>query len=142
MGGSEMSIPDIIIVLETISKKYNCTLLNITRKQIMYQGVSKGKKLVLCTPSSKLHPQGKGWFDLTVKQVEILDDSDIAILAVRLQGGKIYYINFKDIRKLMTPDIMLENPREGEHWKFYVWPSCIKIQGNEHEFYIQPEIVY
>ena len=88
-----------------------------------------------------MHPQGQGWFDLTIKQVEILDDSDIAILAVRLEGNKIYYINFKELRELMTPDIMLENSREGKHWKFYVWPSYIKIQGNEHEFYIQPEVL-
>lgn len=141
LGGSGMSIPDMKIVLETISKQHNCALSNIARKQIMYQGVTDGKRLVLCTPSSKLHPQGKGWFDLTIKQVEILDDSDIAILAARLQGGKIYYINFKDIRKLMTSDIMLENPREGEHWKFYVWPNYIKVQGNEKEFFVQPEVV-
>jgi len=136
-----MSIPDKQIVLKTVGEEYDCILSNVKRKQIMYQGVSAGKKLILCTPSSKLHPQGKGWFDLTIKQVEILDDSDIAILAVRLEGNKIYYINFKELRELMTPDIMLENSREGKHWKFYVWGNYIKVQGNEKEFYVQPEVL-
>jgi hypothetical protein len=74
-----MSVPDKHIVLKMVSQKYNCTLSNIKRKQILYQGVSKGKKLVLCTPSSKLHVNGNGWFDLNTKQVDLLDDSDISI---------------------------------------------------------------
>lgn len=137
-----MSIPDKQIVLNTVIKKYNCTLLNIMRKQIMYHGVSNGKKLVICTPSSKLHPQGMGWFDLTIKQVELLDDSDLSILAVRLQGLKIYYIDFKELRKLMTSDIMIENSREGKHWKFYVWENYIQVRGNDKNFKIVPELVY
>ncbi|WP_406244022.1 hypothetical protein ACF3M2_09910 [Tissierella carlieri] len=137
-----MSIPNLQIVLKTIRENYNCSLTTIKGKRIMFEGVSNNKKLVLCTPSSKLHPQGKGWFDLTTKQVELLDDSDISILAVRLEGGKVYYINFKDLRRLMEPEMILENPREGRHWKFYVWPSYLKVQGNEKEFHIQPEVVY
>lgn len=42
----------------------------------------------------------------------------------------------------MEPEMILENPREGKHWKFYVWPSYLKVQGNEKEFHIQPEVVY
>ncbi|WHY66772.1 hypothetical protein [Neobacillus sp. SuZ13] len=84
---------------------------------------------------------GKGWFDLTTKQVDLLDDADIAILAVRLQGNKIYYIDFKELRKLMTTDIMLKNPNEGEHWKLYVWEKYIKVQGHDKEFHIEPELV-
>ncbi|WP_058485026.1 hypothetical protein [Defluviitalea phaphyphila] len=136
-----MLIPDKQIVLKTIGEKYNCILSNIKGKQIMYEGISAGKKLILCTPSSKLHSQGQGWFDLTIKQVEILDDSDIAILAVRLEGNKIYYINFKELKELMTPDIMFENSSEGKHWKFYVWKNYIEIRGNEKKFYIQPEVL-
>lgn len=141
MGVLVMGIPGKQIVVETVGEKYNSKLSNIKRKQIMYEGVSKGKRIVLCTPSSKLHVSGKGWFDLTTKQVDLLDDADIAILAVRLQGNKIYYIDFKDIRKLMTTEIMLKNPNEGEHWKLYVWENYIKVQGNEKEFHIEPELV-
>lgn len=136
-----MSIPDKNIVVSTVSEKFNSTLSNIKRKQIMYEGISSGKRVVLCTPSSKLHISGKGWFDLTTKQVDLLDDADIAILAVRLQGNKIYYLDFKELRKLMTPDIVLRNSNEGEHWKLYVWENYIKVQGNEKEFHIEPEFV-
>ena len=135
-----MSIPDKQIVLKTVGENM-IAYYQMLKEANYVSRVSAGKKLILCTPSSKLHPQGQGWFDLTIKQVEILDDSDIAILAVRLEGNKIYYINFKELRELMTPDIMLENSREGKHWKFYVWGNYIKVQGNEKEFYIQPEVL-
>jgi hypothetical protein len=136
-----MSVPDKQIVVKTVSEKYNCTLSNIKRKQIMYHGVSNGKKLILCTPSSKLHVNGNGWFDLNTKQVELLDDSEIALLAVRLEGNKIYYVDFKELRKLMTLDNILKNYAEGEHWKFFVWENHIKVQGNEREFHVQPEVL-
>ncbi|MGD6957247.1 hypothetical protein ACQCWA_03760 [Rossellomorea aquimaris] len=68
----------------------------------MYGGTSRGKRIVLCTPSSKLHVNGNSWFDLTKKQVDLLDDSHIAILVVRLEGNKIHYIDFKELQKLMT----------------------------------------
>lgn len=132
MGVLVMSIPEKqVVVVKAVNEKYNSTLSNIKRKQIMYEGVTKGKRIVLCTPSSKLHVSGKGWFDLTTKQVDLLDGADIAILAVRLQGNKIYYVDFKELRKLMTSNIMLTNPNEGEHWKLYVWENYIKVQGNE-----------
>lgn len=56
-----MSIPNLQIVLKTIRENYNCSLTTIKGKRIMFEGVSNNKKLVLCTPSSKLHSQGKGW---------------------------------------------------------------------------------
>jgi len=36
----------------------------------------------------------------------------------------------------MTPDILLENLREGKHWKLYVWENYIKVQGNEKKFHV------
>jgi hypothetical protein len=99
-----MTILDKNIVLKKIHKKFNCSLSVIKGKQIMFRGNSDGKSLILCTPSSKLHPRGMGWFDLTIKQVEILDKAEIAILAVRLEGSKIYYLNFKRLRRLMTTE--------------------------------------
>ncbi|MCY9669912.1 hypothetical protein M5X11_34230 [Paenibacillus alginolyticus] len=71
-----MSVPDKKIVVNKITQKYGCSLSTINRKQIMFQGVSSGKRIVVCTPSSKLHPNDKGWFDLTIKQVELLDDAN------------------------------------------------------------------
>ncbi|MCG3418230.1 hypothetical protein [Oceanobacillus jordanicus] len=107
----------------------------------MYEGVSNGKKLVLCTPKSKLHVNGRGWFDLNTKQVDLLDGADISLLAVRLEGNKIYYIDFKKLRKVMTPDIMLKNPHEGEHWKLFIWDIYLKVSGYEKELYIQPKVL-
>lgn len=59
----------------------------------MFEGKSDGKRIVVCTPSSKIHDKGSGLFDLNMKQISILDDSVIAILAVRLEGNKVYYLS-------------------------------------------------
>jgi len=129
------------IVLNMVDERYNCTLSNIKGKQIMYHGVNNGKRIVICTPFSKLHVRGHGWFDLTTKQVDLLDDSDIAVLAIRLQGNKIYYVDFKELKKLMLSDIILNNSREGEHWKLYVWENYINIRGSDEKFHVQPEVL-
>lgn len=135
-----MSVPDKSIVVRTLSKKYDCILSTITGKQIMYQGVSGKQRIVVCSPSSKLHVRGHGWFDLTIKQVGLLDYSDIAILAVRLEGNKLYYIDFKELRKLMSPDNLLRNSNEGEHWKIYIWETYILVRGNKQNFFISPQL--
>jgi hypothetical protein len=42
----------------------------------------------------------------------------------------------------MTPDIMLENSREGEALEVLCLGKLhIKVQGNEKEFYVQPEVL-
>lgn len=136
-----MSIPDKSLVVQAFTEKFNCTFSNIKRKQIMYHGVNDGKEIVICTPSSKLHKIGKGWFDLNTIQVELLDKSDIPLIAIRLEGYKIYYVDFKELRKLMTADIMHYNPSAGDHWKFYVWEKYIQVQGNYQKLHVEPEQV-
>ena len=138
-GGIEMSVPDKKIVVATLTQKYGCSLSTISRKQIMFQGISGGKRIVVCTPSSKIHPNGKGWFDLTIIQVKLLDESDIAVLAVRLEGGNIYYVDFKELRKMMTPNLMVVNPNEGEHWKFHIWGNSLQVLGSKNKFTVLPE---
>lgn len=135
-----MLIPDKNMVVKAINEQYKCLLSNVVRKKIMYHGVSDGKKLMLCTPESKLHSQGHGWFDLTIKQVELLDDADIAILAVRLQGYKIYYADFKQLRQLVTSKMKL-NYSSDEKWRFYVWENYIEVRGNDAKFEVEPEII-
>lgn len=135
-----MSVPDKKSVLNTVSERYNCSLSNVIRKKIIYHGFSNGKKLVLCTPESKLHPQGHGWFDLTTKQVDLLDGADIALLAIRLQGNKIYYVDFKQLRKLLTSEMTL-NYSEDEKWRLYIWENYIKVRGNDKKFDIEPEVL-
>lgn len=135
-----MPIPDMQIVVTTIFERYNFSLSSIVRKRIMYHGSRDGKKLVLCTPESRLHPQGHGWFDLTTKQVDILDDSDIAILAVRLEGNKIYYVDFKQLRLLITSGMTLSYSKD-KKWRFYIWDSYNKVRGNDNKFDVEPEIL-
>ncbi|RUS44571.1 hypothetical protein [Cohnella sp. AR92] len=138
-GGCEMSAPDKKIVVNKLTQKYGCSLSTIKGKQIMFQGVSGGKRIVVCTPYSKIHTIGKGWFDLTTRQVELLDEADIAVLAVRLEDGNIYYVDFKELRKMMTLDLQIVNLNEGEHWKFYIWGNNIQVRGRSEKFQAVPE---
>jgi len=124
-----MTIPNKRVVLEKVSKRYQCSFSPLKQKKIMYEGMVNGRTIIVCTPSSKIHPRGNGWFDLTIKQTEILDEADVAILAVRLPEGRVNYIDYKKIRELMTDKNKRTNSREGEHWKLYVWKSHIKVQG-------------
>lgn len=135
-----MLIPDMQRVIDTVGKKYNCYLQSITKKKIMFQGVSNGKRLVLCTPESKLHVKGHGWFDLTTKQVDLLDAADIAILAVRLEGNKVYYVDFKQLRKLIAAADTL-NYSPDEKWRLYVWDNYITVRGNDTKFFVESEII-
>lgn len=108
----------------------------------MFQGYGNGKKLVLCTPASKIHVNGNGWFDLNLSQVELLDNADVSILAVRLEGEKIYYVDFKELRKLMNTKCMTRNKTSGEHWKLYIWQNYIEVLGNRERFTVQAERVH
>lgn len=122
-------------VLDKIRNEYNCSLTCIKGRQILFQGEIGDKKIVVCTPYSKNYKNGNGWFDLTKKQVALLDDSDIAILAARVEGNNIYYINFKNLRLLLTEDIVINNIREGDHWKLRIYDTYIKIQGSDKIFH-------
>ncbi|MCU6796823.1 hypothetical protein OB236_32330 [Paenibacillus sp. WQ 127069] len=136
-----MTVPDKNHIIETLSNKHNCRLTNITRKQIMFEGKCNGQRIVVCTPKSKIHEKGSGWFDLNMAQVEILDEANIAILAVRLEGSKVYYVDFKELRKLITPELIVFSKIIGKHWKFFVWETHIQIQGSKKKFDVQPELV-
>ncbi|WP_312470322.1 hypothetical protein [Neobacillus sp.] len=136
-----MTIPDKRKLMERLSKKLGCTLIPIKRKQIMYEGLRNGERVVVCTPSSKIHVNGNGWFDLTTIQVAILDDANTALLAVRLEGNRVYIINFKKLRKLMTSNITLNNYAVGDHWKLFVWENHIQVQGNDQKYQVSPQII-
>lgn len=108
----------------------------------MFQSYSDGKKIVLCTPASKIHVNGHGWFDLNLSQVELLDNAAVSILVVRLDGEKIYYVDFKELRKLMTTKCMTRSKTSGEHWKLYIWKDYIEVRGNRQRFTVQAERVH
>jgi len=75
-----------------------------------------------------------------MKQVEILDRSDIAMMVVRVEGNKAYFVEFKNLRRLMTKDITLDYSND-EKWRFYIWEDYIKVRGNDEKFYVVGESV-
>lgn len=136
-----MSIPEKETVVKMISERYDCVLTIMKQKKIMYEGTTRNdKSVILCTPESKLHNQEHGWFDLSTKQVEILDGADMAIMAVRIEGNKVYFVEFKNLRRLMKADMILDYSKD-EKWRFYIWEDHIKVRGNNEKFYVSGEVV-
>jgi hypothetical protein len=132
-----MVIPNKSLIINTLNERYDCSLKPFRGKQIIYEGIVGKERLIVCTPSSKIHVRGHGWFDLTIKQAEILDGADIAILAIRLPN-KVYFLDYKELRKLMKDKAIHQNLKEGEHWKFYVWNDFIEVRGTSEKLLVQP----
>ena len=55
MRGHDLSVHDKRTVLKKVSEQYYCTLSTIKGKQIIYQGVANGQRIVLCTPKLSIH---------------------------------------------------------------------------------------
>jgi len=135
-----VNIPSKQTVIQTLSENLGCSFQPCRGKQIMYKATSGTNQIVICTPQSKLHPRGHGWFDLTTIQVQTLNNANIAFLAIRLPN-RIYYIVFEELRKLMPEKAPFNNEREGEHWKFYVWADHIEVRGSNQKFMVQPKLI-
>jgi len=132
-----MSIPNVDMAISTLQKYFDITIYQRMRKKIFYEGdFPDGGKLLICTPQSKLHPKGNGWIDLTVKQITLLQEATYAIFALRIEGDKIYYFGFDNLKPLLTEDTLIYNNHEGDHWKLHVWPDCIKVLGNSQKLVI------
>lgn len=132
-----------IIPKETIIKQledyFQVQLRPIKSKQIMYEGILSNKlKIVVCTPSSKLYPRGNGWVDINMKQLDLFEKADYKIMVMRLEGGNVYYMHLGDLIYYCTPESMVYNKIEGDHWKLYLWPDDIQVLGNKELFKIQP----
>src|SRR5688572_12610686 len=126
------------VVLE-LEKHLSVILTKIPTKQIIYSGKDAvGKTIIVCTPKSKLHSQGYGWVDLTLIQKTLLQEGDHSILALRIEGGKTYYLNFMALEPYLNADAMINNNREGDHWKLRIWPSYIEVLGNPNHVLIKP----
>lgn len=121
---------DVDDVLIESAMKYMCKFNYIKGKKIMFEGEKDGKRIVVCSPSTKIHPRGNGWFDLTTKQTEILDKADIASVIVRMEDGRIHSIDYKALRNLLNNNNMKTNTNEGDHWKLFVWQNHLEIQGS------------
>ena len=108
--------------------------MQVPGKQIIYQGKSlTGKDIIVCSPQTKLHDKGYGWVDFTVVQYTLMNDF-ISIIAIRMEGDRVYYFNFDDLKPFLTKEAMVFNVREGDHWKLYIWPDYIQVLGNKAHF--------
>lgn len=132
-----MSIIDKQIVLNKLSVKYGCRFSPIKGKPIMFEGHAHGKKIVICTPTSKIHVNGHGWFDISIQQAEVFDRADIVEVVVRLEGNKLYFINYKELEKLLHLGVKTKI----EVHRIYVWEDFVEIRANRKRFSIHPEIV-
>lgn len=103
----------------------------------MFEGKSDNRRIVICSPETEIHVKGHGWFDMTIKQIDILNNADISVLAVRVEGGKTYYINFKDLKKILTDENMRKNSHEGNHWELNIWDNYIQAHGCTYKFPIE-----
>ncbi len=132
-----MSILDKQIALKKLNEKYECRLSPVKGKQIMFEGFTNGKKIVVCIPASKIHVNGHGWFDISTQQVEIFNRADIVEIVVRLEGNKLYFINYKELEKLLN----LNMKSVADVHRIYVWEDFVEIRANRKRFPVQPEIV-
>jgi hypothetical protein len=69
----------------------------------------------------------------------MLKEADCAILAFRLEGDKVYYLNFSHLKLYLTEKAMINNDREGNHWKLYIWSDYIQVIQNTRHFQIRPD---
>ena len=134
-----MSIPDADQVIAKLQIHLGIKLHRVSNKKIFYKGVGKdGNELLVCTPKSKLYPDGRGWVDITAIQKAMFEEAHTAILAFRVEGGKVYYLNFREMKPYLTDQSIINNKREGDHWKLYIWPDHIKVLGNEKKLTLTP----
>ncbi len=132
-------IPSKEKVASALEKHFTLKLYPLSGKQIFFSGkMANGKEILVCTPKSKLYPAGHGWVDITTIQFEMLDKVFRGILAFRLEGNKVYYLCFQDLKKSLTDEAMVNNAREGDHWKLHLLPDHIKIINNKNQLAIKP----
>jgi len=139
-----MPVKTIESIVKTFETEYGLYLSQLPRKKIIFEGNAENGKLVIAVmPSSKIYPRGNGWVDLTKVQIELVKKYQIAIAAFRIADGLTYYVNFHDLLPLLTDQNMMENSREGEHWKLDIWSNKIvirnggqtlNVQYDEHQF--------
>lgn len=125
-------------VLEVASRAAGCEYQLIPGKKIMFESrLENGERIVMCTPQSKLHPQGFYWTDITSVQYELLDSCDNAMVIFRLEGRMLTMVNWEDLKPYLTAECMRNNSNEGNHWKLNIYTDHIKISGNENELKVK-----
>lgn len=137
-----MNIPSKEFVISKFQECFRISLCKLPKYNVFYSGMfNDTEEILVCTPQSKLHIKGHGWIDITSKQILLLKKAKLSILAFRLEGNKVYYVNFFDLEKYLTQESMLNNKKEGNHWKLYIWPKHIVIRGNANRLLVEPDIL-
>lgn len=117
-------------VIKEFDNTFKVCLAKVQRKQIIFDGKLKnGESIVVISPSSKVYVKGNGWVDLTKIQIDLLSSYTNSYAAFRLENGTVHYINLRSLYPLLDSSNILENVREGLHWKLDIWGSEIKIRN-------------
>lgn len=113
------------------NKEEECSFKIFPKKRIMYTGTKINNKTVsLCSPQSKLHPQGFSWVDITEEQCRVMNLADDGIVVFRLENKKLIEVKWSDLVKYLTSECMRFNRKEKNHWKLNIFEDYIKISGN------------
>lgn len=121
-------------VLLLVCKDAECDFKQVPRKRIMFQGrKSNGETITLCSPQSKMHPQGFYWVDITQEQARVLNETDEGLVVFRLEGRKLLVAKWNDLKQYLIADCMRYNANEQYHWKLNIYEDHIKISGNNKE---------
>ena len=125
-------------VLGLASKASECNLRQVPRKKIMFQGQKpNGETITLCSPQSKMHPQGFYWVDITQEQSRVLNETDKGLIFFRLEGRNLLMVKWADLKQYLTADCMRYNTNEQNHWKLNIFPDYIKVVKNKEEMPIE-----
>lgn len=121
-------------VLLLANADFECHFKPLPRKKIMFQGTkATGETITLCSPQSKMYPQGFYWVDITQEQARILNDTDKGVVFFRLEGRNLVKVQWSDLQQYLTNDCIKYNPNEQNHWKLHIYKDRIKVSGNPNE---------
>ena len=129
--GEYISLNEVLILA---NEAYNCNLRQVPKKKIMFQGrKADGETITLCSPQSKMHPQGFYWVDITQEQARVLNETDKGLIFFRLEGRNLLMVTWADLKRYLSDDCIRYNDNEQNHWKVNIYTDHIKISGNEKE---------
>jgi len=134
-----MTTATIVSIVQVFESEFGVQLSKMPRKKIIYDGKTKqNKSIVVVMPASKIYARGNGWIDFTKIQVDTLKKYQIAIAAFRLSDGTTYFIDMNTLFPMLTQENIMENEREGEHWKMDIWPNKIIIRNGGETLHVKP----
>ena len=129
-----MNIPSKECVIEELQNHFGAVLLKYKNKQVFYSGKLKdNKEIIVFTPHSKLHINGHGWIDINEKQTSILEKTECSIMALRLEGDKVYYFKFHEFKPYLTKEAMTNE----DHWKIYIYSDYLQMRQTNKKFSIK-----